>query len=79
LIEFSEILLLSVFHAATEAIIGINLWPHVQPVRYILLPEMLFYEFIPADKSNETQPDTLLMHQVLQKCSPFLKQDLLRF
>ncbi|XP_067948117.1 GH3 domain-containing protein-like [Watersipora subatra] len=54
----------SPIYAATEGIIGINLWPFSEDRQYMLLPSAMFYEFIPISDSIQDQPETLLMHQV---------------
>jgi len=55
----------SPIYAATEGLIAINLWPERKESYYTLLPRAMFYEFIPIADSEEDQPATLLMHQVM--------------
>lgn len=54
----------SPLYAASEGLIGINIWPDQKPSRYLLVPQTLFYEFIPIENSLEDQPKTLLIDQV---------------
>ncbi|XP_055337157.1 GH3 domain-containing protein-like [Paramacrobiotus metropolitanus] len=58
--------LYSPLYAATEGLIGLNVWPLHCPSRYLLMPTAMFFEFIPLDRMDELQPETLLLHQV--KC-----------
>ncbi|XP_069041866.1 GH3 domain-containing protein [Lepisosteus oculatus] len=54
----------SPFYAATEGLIGINLWPERERHQYLLCPRSMFCEFIPEEGLEERQPSTLLLHQV---------------
>lgn len=54
----------SALYAATEGLVGINLWPLELPTRYLLHPAVQFFEFIPVELCEEDQPQTLLLHQV---------------
>jgi hypothetical protein len=56
--------LYSPIYAATEGLVGVNLWSKQRPTRYLLHPAVQFFEFIPVHQSDEEQPKTLLMHQV---------------
>nr|KAG5689965.1 hypothetical protein BaRGS_033646 [Batillaria attramentaria] len=56
--------LYSPVYAATEGLVGINLWPDQLPSRYLLHPSVHFFEFIPEELCADEQPRTLLMHQV---------------
>uniref|UniRef100_UPI00398E7038 GH3 domain-containing protein isoform X2 n=1 Tax=Pristiophorus japonicus TaxID=55135 RepID=UPI00398E7038 len=51
-------------YAATEGLIGVNLWPEKEQRHYLLCPQSMFFEFIPADCCNEEQPQTLFMDEV---------------
>lgn len=51
-------------YAATEGLIGVNLWPGSPERHYLLCPRSMFFEFIPVGSLEEQQPQTLLMHQV---------------
>nr|XP_054756098.1 GH3 domain-containing protein-like [Lytechinus pictus] len=59
-----DIPIYSCLYAASEGLIGINIWPHDEERRYLLVPRSMFCEFIPIENSDEEQPDTLLMDQV---------------
>ena len=56
--------LYSPVYAATEGLIGINLWARERPSRYVPHPAVQFFEFIPVEQSDLDQPETLLLHQV---------------
>lgn len=50
-------------YISSEALMGINIWPDDD--KYLLIPRTTFYEFIPIECSDQQQPSTLLLHQVL--------------
>ncbi|XP_061078906.1 GH3 domain-containing protein isoform X2 [Conger conger] len=54
----------SPFYAATEGLIGVNLWPEKDQRQYLLCPRSMFCEFLPEASLDEKQPQTLLMDQV---------------
>ncbi|XP_071394120.1 GH3 domain-containing protein [Centroberyx affinis] len=54
----------SPFYAATEGLIGVNLWPEEPSRRYLLCPRSMFCEFLPESSLDEEQPHTLLMGEV---------------
>ncbi|KAL7869871.1 hypothetical protein AOLI_G00138590 [Acnodon oligacanthus] len=54
----------SPFYAATEGLIGINLWPLQENRHYLLCPRSMFCEFLPEESLESEQSNTLLMHQV---------------
>uniref|UniRef100_UPI003AAD91E9 LOW QUALITY PROTEIN: GH3 domain-containing protein-like n=1 Tax=Centroberyx gerrardi TaxID=166262 RepID=UPI003AAD91E9 len=54
----------SPFYAATEGLIGVNLWPEELSRRYLLCPRSMFCEFLPESSLDEEQPHTLLMGEV---------------
>ncbi|XP_022086715.1 GH3 domain-containing protein-like [Acanthaster planci] len=54
----------SALYAATEGLIGVNIWPKRSKRQYLLAPRSMFYEFIPVDKIFEDQPQTLFIDQV---------------
>ncbi|KAL8577394.1 hypothetical protein ACOMHN_060216 [Nucella lapillus] len=56
--------LYSAVYAATEGLVGLNLWPGQQPSRYLPHPAVQFLEFIPVESCHLDDPDTLLLHQV---------------
>ncbi|KAK7096789.1 uncharacterized protein [Littorina saxatilis] len=56
--------LYSPLYAATEGLVGINLWPGDSPSRYLPHPCVQFFEFIPVECSDLEQPETVLLHQV---------------
>lgn len=56
--------LYSPIYAASEGLLGINIWPKELPSRYLLHPRAQFFEFIPDYRMDEEQPKTYLMHQV---------------
>ncbi|CAH1773426.1 unnamed protein product [Owenia fusiformis] len=51
-------------YGATEGFCGINIWPRRAEREYVLLPEAIFYEFIPVDDAGEDQPKTLFSDQL---------------
>uniref|UniRef100_A0A665TSC1 GH3 domain containing n=1 Tax=Echeneis naucrates TaxID=173247 RepID=A0A665TSC1_ECHNA len=56
--------LYSPFYAATEGLIGVNLWPQEPSRRYLLCPRSMFCEFLPESSLEEETPQTLLMEEV---------------
>ncbi|XP_029953405.1 GH3 domain-containing protein [Salarias fasciatus] len=54
----------SPFYAATEGLIGVNLWPREQSRHYLLCPRSMFCEFLPESSLEEEAPRTLLMEEV---------------
>uniref|UniRef100_A0A4W6BM00 GH3 domain containing n=1 Tax=Lates calcarifer TaxID=8187 RepID=A0A4W6BM00_LATCA len=54
----------SPFYAATEGLIGVNLWPEEPNRRYLLCPRSMFCEFLPESSLEEETPPTLLMEEV---------------
>ncbi|XP_039644971.1 GH3 domain-containing protein isoform X1 [Perca fluviatilis] len=54
----------SPFYAATEGLIGVNLWPQDPNRRYMLCPRSMFCEFLPESSLEEEMPRTLLMEEV---------------
>ncbi|XP_021375925.1 GH3 domain-containing protein-like isoform X2 [Mizuhopecten yessoensis] len=56
--------LYSPLYAASEGLLGINIWPHERPSQYLLSPRSMFFEFIPVEKSDENQPETYFIDQV---------------
>ena len=59
-----DIPIYSPIYAASEGLLGINIWPENKPSRYLLSPQSMFFEFIPVEQSDEQQPHTLFMDQV---------------
>ncbi|XP_059494854.1 GH3 domain-containing protein isoform X2 [Stegostoma tigrinum] len=51
-------------YAATEGLIGVNLWPGKEKRHYLLCPHSMFFEFIPVDLCSEEQPQTLFLDEV---------------
>ncbi|GCB74674.1 hypothetical protein scyTo_0003765, partial [Scyliorhinus torazame] len=51
-------------YAATEGLIGVNLWPGKEERHYLLWPLSIFFEFIPVDLCSEGQPQTLFLDEV---------------
>lgn len=54
----------SPFYAATEGLIGVNLWPEEPSRRYLLCPRSMFCEFLPESSLEQDDPQTLLMEEV---------------
>lgn len=54
----------SPLYAASEGLLGLNIWPKNHPSRYLLAVQSMFFEFIPVEHSKEDQPSTLFMDQV---------------
>lgn len=54
----------SPFYAATEGLIGVNLWPKESSRRYLLCPRSMFCEFLPESSLEQDDPHTLLMQEV---------------
>lgn len=49
-------------YASTEAMIGIN--PYANKIRYVIIPDTAFYEFIPIDESGEGSQHTLCLDEL---------------
>lgn len=49
-------------YAATEGTIGIN--PYIKNVRYVVIPDTVFYEFIPFEEIDKDNPKTLLINEL---------------
>ncbi|KAJ3608199.1 hypothetical protein NHX12_025249 [Muraenolepis orangiensis] len=56
--------LYSPVYAATEGLIGVNLWPQVSPRRYLLCPRSMFCEFLPEACPEAELPRPLLIGEV---------------
>lgn len=52
----------SAAYAATEATIGIN--PYIEKIRYVIIPDTVFYEFIPFKEISKDNPETLLINEL---------------
>ena len=52
-----DISIYSPCYAATEGIIGIN--PDAKNIRYVIIPDTVFYEFIPSGEFNKKNPKTI--------------------
>lgn len=62
----------SPLYAASEGLLGLNIWPKNHPSRYLLAVQSMFFEFIPVEHSTEDQPSTLFMDQVCDNCKYFM-------
>ena len=49
-------------YAATEAMMGIN--PYAEKIRYVIIPDTAFYEFIPIEESNKKNPETYCIDEL---------------
>ncbi len=49
-------------YAASEGIMGIN--PYVKNIRYVIIPDTVFYEFIPSEELSENNPKTISSEQL---------------
>ena len=49
-------------YSATEAMMGIN--PYVTKIRYVIIPDTVFYEFIPVEDSDKANPKTYLIDEL---------------
>ena len=52
------------YYTYVSGLLGVNIWPTELPSKYLLHPRAMFFELIPVDKSEEDQPDTVLLHDV---------------
>lgn len=52
----------STAYAATEAMIGIN--PYLEKIRYVIIPDTVFYEFISIQEQNKKYPKTYLINEL---------------
>lgn len=49
-------------YGATEAMIGVN--PYVNKIRYVIIPDTVFYEFIPIKEEDNKSKNTLCLDEV---------------
>lgn len=54
----------SPLYAASEGLLGVNIWPQERPSRYLLALKSMFFEFIPVQNCEEEQPKTLFLDEV---------------
>ncbi|XP_041364892.1 GH3 domain-containing protein-like [Gigantopelta aegis] len=54
----------SLMYAASEGLLGVNIWPDSAESRFLLVPSAQVFEFIPVENTGELQPKTLLLHEV---------------
>ncbi|KAH9489794.1 hypothetical protein Btru_036562 [Bulinus truncatus] len=59
-----DIPLYSPIYAASEGLLGINIWPNQLPSHYLLHPRTQFFEFIPENSMDQENPRTQLLHEV---------------
>ena len=52
----------STAYAATEAMIGIN--PYIEKIRYVIIPDTVFYEFISVKDENKNFPNTYCLNEL---------------
>ena len=62
--ELKGVPVYSPLYAASEGLIGLNVNPLAEKREYLLVPDAMFFEFIPVEKTSEVQPDTLFGDQV---------------
>jgi hypothetical protein len=60
-----DVSIYSPLYAASEGLLGVNIWPTDLPSKYLLHPRAMFFELIPVELSEEDQPQTILLHEVL--------------
>ncbi|XP_029429024.1 GH3 domain-containing protein [Rhinatrema bivittatum] len=60
------VLVYSALYGTVEGLIGVNLWPEKQEQHYALCPRSMFWEFLPAELSeeDEQQLSTMCMQDV---------------
>ena len=51
-------------HRGTESLLAINKWPYKRTSAYALVPELVFYEFIPLEQVGKPNPDVLLSNEI---------------
>lgn len=49
-------------YASTEAMIGIN--PYADKIRYVIIPDTVFYEFIPVENGDQKEQKTLCLDEL---------------
>ncbi|GAA0756779.1 GH3 auxin-responsive promoter family protein [Clostridium sartagoforme] len=49
-------------YAASEGIMGIN--PYVKDIRYVIIPDTVFYEFIPSEELSKNNPKAISSDQL---------------
>ena len=56
----------SPLYGATEGLIGLNVDPMAEKREYLLVPRAMFYEFIPIENTDQDQPKTLFIDEVIK-------------
>lgn len=49
-------------YGSTEGMIGIN--PYIEHIRYVVIPDTVFYEFIPVNESDKKDPKTYCINEL---------------
>jgi hypothetical protein len=58
----------SPLYAASEGLLGVNIWPQDKPSKYMLVPGYMFFEFIPVENCEEHQPKVYPYSKYLVIC-----------
>jgi len=58
--------LFSSMYVSSEGLLGVNKWPRKRTSAYALIPNTMFYEFIPLDEAESLNPEVLLMNEVTE-------------
>lgn len=62
-----DVVVYSPVYSASEGTIGIN--PYVRKIEYVIIPDTVYYEFIPKEHINEKYPKTLNLNEIkLNEC-----------
>ncbi|XP_072047732.1 uncharacterized protein [Amphiura filiformis] len=61
-----DVVLYTAFYISSEGVLGLNVWPKIpeRKLHYLLFTDLTFFEFIPLEKSQEEQPETLLIDEL---------------
>ncbi|KAK3602319.1 hypothetical protein CHS0354_007110 [Potamilus streckersoni] len=63
-LHFKDVPLYSPLYAASEGLLGVNIWPEDRPSRYLLAPQSMVFEFIPIEHCEEEHPKTTFLEDV---------------
>ncbi|XP_072047011.1 GH3 domain-containing protein-like [Amphiura filiformis] len=63
-----DVVVYSPFYICSEGLLGFNMWPKIpeRKYHYLLFTELTFFEFIPLENSQEEQPETLLIDELME-------------
>ena len=61
--------ILSLLHGCSEGVVGVAFPDKPEQYSYMVIPELAFYEFIPVEICDESDPNTLFLDEVGNACN----------